>query len=289
MSIEINNLSFKYDDAKVLADVNIVIPSHSFVLLAGVYGSAKSTLLKCISGLEKYEGEIICDDVVLDNTKPLLNRNFSYLPSKPLLLRHKSVKQNLYYQLKVCGINKENYIKKVNSLQLFYDINSIMNKRVSKLNLFEKQVLCFLRSIIKSPKLIMIDTLDGLSDNEKEQYLKIVISYFYTSDVSIIYTEEIKTANSINFTLKLYIESGILVKFNEKDFLYDNIDTLYKAIFTGDYVLFSVMVDGEKYIIASTNNCAKFEESYLTYKELLLAVSKNPKSIIFDSLTFERI
>lgn len=50
-SISIQDISYSYDDNEVLKGINLIIPSHSVVLLLGESGSGKSTLLDLVSGL----------------------------------------------------------------------------------------------------------------------------------------------------------------------------------------------------------------------------------------------
>jgi zinc transport system ATP-binding protein len=49
--IDIENLSFRYDEQYVLDDINLSIPRGAFLGLVGPNGSGKSTLLKIILGL----------------------------------------------------------------------------------------------------------------------------------------------------------------------------------------------------------------------------------------------
>jgi zinc transport system ATP-binding protein len=51
--IEIEHLSFQYEDQKVIEDIQLVIPRGAFIGLVGPNGSGKSTLLKCILGILK--------------------------------------------------------------------------------------------------------------------------------------------------------------------------------------------------------------------------------------------
>ncbi|MBB6446007.1 metal ABC transporter ATP-binding protein [Bacillus benzoevorans] len=59
LSIEIQNLSYRYEHEYVLEDINLRIEKGSFLGIVGPNGSGKSTLLKLILGLlKKQKGEI---------------------------------------------------------------------------------------------------------------------------------------------------------------------------------------------------------------------------------------
>ncbi|WP_172136991.1 ABC transporter ATP-binding protein [Adlercreutzia sp. ZJ473] len=59
MSIEITNLSFSYGRREVLHDVNVSIPDGTLVNVLGPNGVGKSTLFRCILGLNaRYEGVV---------------------------------------------------------------------------------------------------------------------------------------------------------------------------------------------------------------------------------------
>lgn len=49
--IEVEDLSFNYDDEPVLSDINFTVEAGEFVMLTGENGAAKSTLLRNILGL----------------------------------------------------------------------------------------------------------------------------------------------------------------------------------------------------------------------------------------------
>lgn len=60
MSIEVKNLNFSYGKRQVLHDVNITIPDATLVNVLGPNGVGKSTLFRCILGLNGgYSGSIL--------------------------------------------------------------------------------------------------------------------------------------------------------------------------------------------------------------------------------------
>lgn len=57
--LEIEDLTFRYEDRNVLEHINLQVPNGAFLGLVGPNGSGKSTLLKCILGILKpKEGHI---------------------------------------------------------------------------------------------------------------------------------------------------------------------------------------------------------------------------------------
>ena len=60
--LEIKNLNKKYGSGKAaLKDVNLTLPSGQIVGLFGENGAGKTTMMKCILGFLKYDGEITLD------------------------------------------------------------------------------------------------------------------------------------------------------------------------------------------------------------------------------------
>ncbi|OOR20414.1 metal ABC transporter ATP-binding protein [Bacillus mycoides] len=51
--LEIEGLTFRYEDRNVLEDINLQVPKGAFLGLVGPNGSGKSTLLKCLLGVLK--------------------------------------------------------------------------------------------------------------------------------------------------------------------------------------------------------------------------------------------
>ena len=75
--IEVNNLSFDYDQTRVLGDLSFKVERGSFLAIAGPNGAGKSTLLNLLSAiLEARTGAITIDDAPLSSysTKSLARK-----------------------------------------------------------------------------------------------------------------------------------------------------------------------------------------------------------------------
>lgn len=63
MRLVVENLNFSYGSRKVLSDISFQVPKGMLVCVLGANGVGKSTLFKCILGLNRiYEGEIYVED-----------------------------------------------------------------------------------------------------------------------------------------------------------------------------------------------------------------------------------
>ena len=68
MKIQARNLSFRYDDKKVLDDISFEVLAGRKIAVMGADGSGKSTLLRLLSGVfTDYDGGLLADDVPLRN------------------------------------------------------------------------------------------------------------------------------------------------------------------------------------------------------------------------------
>lgn len=66
--LRITDLSKRYGRMNVLHNASLTIPSTGIYILRGENGTGKTTLLKCLAGLERYQGSILWhNDSLLNN------------------------------------------------------------------------------------------------------------------------------------------------------------------------------------------------------------------------------
>lgn len=81
--IEVSHLTKKYGSFKAVEDVNLVAESGKITILLGANGAGKSTTIKSIANLLKFEGSIkICG---FDNGTLEAKKCFGYIPETPVL------------------------------------------------------------------------------------------------------------------------------------------------------------------------------------------------------------
>lgn len=158
-AIEIKNLSFSYGEIKVLENINLTIPDNSFVSIVGPNGAGKSTLMKILLGLIIYdEGEVKIFGKNPDKTDPSL---IGYVPQIKTMDRNFPA---LAVELVTSGLTrrwpwsvKGNERDKAIEALTMVKAENLAERSLSELSGGELQRVCLARSIVRSPKLVVLD------------------------------------------------------------------------------------------------------------------------------------
>ena len=101
MTLIVQNLSKRYGDVTVFANINLTVTPGEFVAIVGESGVGKSTLLNCMAGLDTWDsGSILLDGVDMgsqnDDQRALLRRNkVGFVFQAFHVLPHLDVAQNV--------------------------------------------------------------------------------------------------------------------------------------------------------------------------------------------------
>lgn len=152
--LEVNNLTFAYEDRAILNDFSCTMNEGDFVGIIGRNGAGKTTLLNLILGnLKKYKGEIklFGDDIKGNNHLD----DISYI-SQSAVSAYKNFPTTISECLK---INLRRLKKNIDADQMFKDLDLYdhRNKRLSELSGGQLQKLGILLALIKDSDFIILD------------------------------------------------------------------------------------------------------------------------------------
>lgn len=158
-AVEVKNLSFSYGDIKVLENLNFEIPENSFVSVVGPNGAGKTTLMKVLLGLIKnFNGEVNIFGKSPDEVEPQLigyvpqiktmDRNF---PALSIELVASGLMRRWPWSVK--GTDRE---KSLNALSMV-KAEHLAHRSITELSGGELQRVCLARSIVRNPKLVVLD------------------------------------------------------------------------------------------------------------------------------------
>ena len=200
--IKFNNVSFKYENHKLIDNVTLIIPENSFICLYGPSGSGKSTFIKLIFGIEKpTEGSItIGGNDISEFYVREIRKYISYINQNTTNLFNTTVYKNIIYGYDDSTELKDK-VKNIFTTFEFYDVFknldenkekwSFLYEKVGKLgeNLSggQKQIIHLLRlSLNAISKIVILDEpSSALDDKTRESVLK-YIKYLKSKQKTIL-------------------------------------------------------------------------------------------------------
>lgn len=141
-----------------LHGISVGVQPGEFIALVGPSGSGKSTLLKCIAGFEDVtEGAIRIDGKDMNNVSPSA-RPTSMVFQKLALFPHKTIAENIGFPLKLKHASSSEISSRVNEmLELMALKPEYLKRYPHQLSGGEQQRVALARSMVSSPKLLLLD------------------------------------------------------------------------------------------------------------------------------------
>lgn len=186
--IQIKDLTVKFDNTKILNNLNIEIEEGKITAIVGQSGCGKTTLLRCIAGLQKYNGSIIYNDSEIKKPNKdifMMHQHYSNFPWKTCL-------ENVLFPISVTRKITEQDIE--DAKQILCDVGLIdyINKYPSELSGGMNQRLSMARLFMAKPKVILMDEpMSALDTNTKQKIeLKLLSLHAKTKNTIIIITHD---------------------------------------------------------------------------------------------------
>lgn len=212
--ITFENVSFAYDKETILNNVNLEFKSNTKNAIVGQTGSGKSTIISLLMRFyDLEEGKIIID-----------NQNINDYSKKSLRSQIGIVLQDTYL---FDGTIFENIVMDMDIsydilMKLCYDINVSfitdhpdgLNQRIdetaSNFSSGQKQIIAFLRAIIRQPKILIFDEASSNLDMESEHAINKLIDLHLKDTTMIIIAHRLATIS--NCDLIYVLDNGSVVE-----------------------------------------------------------------------------
>ncbi|MBM9616367.1 molybdenum ABC transporter ATP-binding protein [Desulfobulbus rhabdoformis] len=183
------NLCFNtsFDDFSL--DVNLTLPSRGISALFGHSGCGKTTLLRCIAGLQPAEGHLTVEEEVWQDTNrfmPVHQRSLAYVFQEASLFPHLSVKKNLLYGFE--RIPKEQRRVAFDDAVSWLGLEELLDRNPDKLSGGQRQRVAIARALLVSPRLLLMDEpLAALDIKSKKEILPYLERLHDDLDIPVIY------------------------------------------------------------------------------------------------------
>jgi multiple sugar transport system ATP-binding protein len=157
--LTLKNLSKTYGDVVALRNVSLDIHDKEFFVLLGPTGAGKTTVLRCIAGLEKLEsGEVWIDDDMV-NEWSAANRDVALVFQQYSLYPNYTVRENLAFPLKsrLRRTPANEIVRRVQKAAETLRMTHLLDRRTDRLSGGEMQRVAIGRAIVREPRLFLMD------------------------------------------------------------------------------------------------------------------------------------
>jgi len=159
--VPLSSLSFDVGDGECLA-------------LFGAEKAGVNAALECIAGLLPLAGgEILVDGRRIDQLSPS-KRRIGMVFHDFALYPHMNVKENVLFALRARRLAPDLIQSRFERVCDFLQLGGMLDRKPQRITSFEKAVTALARALIDDPDLVLIQRLDRLNPDEKENFFRLL-------------------------------------------------------------------------------------------------------------------
>ncbi len=168
--VELVRVSKFFGDFKAVDDVSLKIYRGEIFCLLGASGCGKTTLLRMLGGFESpSSGRIYIDGEDMSGVPPY-ERPVNMMFQSYALFPHMTVEQNVAFGLKQDRVPKAAIRERVATMLDLVKLGEYAKRKPSQLSGGQRQRVALARSLVKRPKLLLLDEPLGALDKKLREH-----------------------------------------------------------------------------------------------------------------------
>ncbi len=234
--VAFDHVSFEYEEGvPVLHDITFKVKPGQVVALLGSTGSGKTTLVSLLPRFYDYtSGHIMLDGVELtDYTREYLRRNIGIVEQEPFLFS-RSIRENIAYGVDR-NVTEEEVIAAAKAAAV-HDVilsfpegyNTVVGERGVTLSGGQKQRVVIARTILKNPRILLLDDATSSVDTETEAEIRSALENLMEARTTFVIAHRIQTVMIAD--LILVLDKGRIVQRGTHDELMEQAG-IYRQIY----------------------------------------------------------
>ncbi len=245
--VRIVEVTKHFGESTAVDSLSLSIKKGELFALLGSSGCGKSTLLRLISGLTLPDsGRIIVDgeDITL---LPSYRRPVNMMFQSYALFPHMTVEANAAYGLKREGRAKEEIRERVAAALELVQMGKYAKRKPHQLSGGQQQRVALARSLVKRPKLLLLDEPMSALDKKIRQQTQFELGHIlYSVGVTcIMVTHDQEEAMTMADRLAV-MSDGRIVQMGTPHQVYETPTSRFAAEFIGSTNLFGGVLDGDE-------------------------------------------
>jgi ABC-type Fe3+/spermidine/putrescine transport system ATPase subunit len=277
----------------LLKDIDLEISEGTYYVLLGRSGSGKTQLLELIAGLSNPDsGEIWLDGENITDKK-LQSRGIGLVFQDYAIFPNMTVSGNIAYSLKASKTGKEQINEKVNSVAGDLNISHLLTRSTHNLSGGELQRVALARTLITSPRLLLLDEPMASIDASLKDGIKRLLRRLNKQGLTIIHvTHDYREALSLSSRVGV-IHNGRIIQEGKPEEVFRKPVNKFVARYSGIRNFFRADFrneDGKWSAVSENNTIFNLKGSFSAGEGLLLLrsdeirISTDPPSVSSNCL-----
>jgi putrescine transport system ATP-binding protein len=283
--VEVDRVTKSFGDFKAVDDVSLKIYKGEIFCLLGASGCGKTTLLRMLGGFETpSSGRIFIDGEDMTGVPPY-DRPVNMMFQSYALFPHMTVEQNVAFGLKQDGVPKAEIVDRVATMLELVKLGGLGKRKPHQLSGGQKQRVALARSLVKRPKLLLLDEPLGALDKKLREHTQFeLVSLQDKLGVTfIVVTHDQEEAMTLASRIGV-MNHGEIVQAGTPSEIYEFPGSKFVADFVGSVNIFEgkLIEDEPEYVrIASDELGATIYVSH--------GISAPPEAIVWAAIRPEKV
>lgn len=242
--VRIDGITKRFGDVAAVDAVSLDIWQGEIFCLLGGSGCGKSTLLRMLAGFEMpTAGAITIDGQDMAGVPPNV-RPTNMMFQSYALFPHMTVEKNVAYGLKREGLARAEVTRQVGDMLQLVQLDGLAGRKPHQLSGGQRQRVALARSLVKKPKLLLLDEPLGALDKKlrEETQFELMNIQDTLGITFIVVTHDQEEAMTLSTRIGV-MDAGRIVQVGEPREIYERPGSRFVADFIGTVNLFEGEVD----------------------------------------------
>lgn len=232
--LELKGIKKAFGGVPVLNGIDLSVKPGEFITLLGSSGCGKTTTLRIISGLETPDsGTVLLEGTDVTNAEPD-KRGVHTVFQNYALFPHMTVEANIGYSLKIRGVKKPEIKSRVRETLELVQLEGFGGRMPGELSGGQRQRVAIARSVIDSPKVLLLDEPLGALDLQLRRMMQTELKRLQKKlGITFIYITH-DQEEALNMSDRIAVmRNGLFEQLGTPNEIYDRPKTAYVARFVG--------------------------------------------------------
>lgn len=225
----------QYGDVRAVDSVDLDIREGEFFALLGPSGCGKTTLMRMLAGFEEpSEGRILLDGEDVAGLPPH-RRPVNMMFQSYALFPHMTVERNIAFGLRQDGIPREEISRRVDHVLSLVQLEGFRSRKPHQLSGGQRQRAALARSVVKEPRVLLLDEPLGALDKKLRQETQIELVNIQESlgITFMVVTHDQEEAMTVADRIAV-MDHGLIVQVATPAEIYEAPNSRYVAEFIGE-------------------------------------------------------